>query len=57
MDRDQKKVIEDGIAAAVRRAGHPLRPHHLDQCYLEERFKALEDRVAALERARWPHHR
>ena len=28
-----------------------LRPHHLDQRYLEERFKALEDRVAALERA------
>ena len=27
-----------------------LRPHHLDQRYLEERFKALEDRVATLER-------
>ncbi len=26
------------------------RPHHLDQRYLEERFKALEDRIAVLER-------
>lgn len=26
-----------------------VRPHHMDQRYLEERFKALEDRVVALE--------
>lgn len=32
----------------------PLRPHALDQRYLDERFKALEDRVAALELLRAP---
>ena len=54
---NQDNRSREELVQALRGAARPLRPHHLDQRSLEERFKALEDRVAALERARWPHHR
>lgn len=45
------------IEPSRERPTQPLRPHHLDQRYLEERFKALEDRVTELERlADWRDH-